>query len=124
MAKGYALISDDGQVSPLVCPTAVILQNNQTQNYILEISDLSKLITCTKATQFVLGIPPNLTVAFPIGSTMKFLQGGVGRVVFAAVAPAILLTPGGRNRTAEQFAVCDLIKVATDIWVLYGNISL
>lgn len=97
--------------------------NPKTANYNILLSDVNKLIPCTKATQFVLGIPNDATLNFPIGSTIKFLQGGAGQIAFAPVSPCVLISLLNRNKTLGTGARAYLQKVAVNIWNLWCDIT-
>jgi opacity protein-like surface antigen len=69
-----------------------------------------------------LTVPPNSSVAFPIGSQINILQTGAGQTtVTAGAGVTINATPGLKMRA--QWSYATLIKRATDTWVLVGDIS-
>ena len=67
-------------------------------------------------------VPANATTAFPIGTSIDFYQSaGTGGNFVEAVGVTILRTPGLKLRTTYSSAT--LTKVATDTWLLAGDLS-
>ena len=67
-------------------------------------------------------VPANATTAFPIGASIDFYQSaGTGGNFVEAVGVTILRTPGLKLRTTYSSAT--LTKVATDTWLLAGDLS-
>ena len=80
------------------------------------------LVECNKATGFTITIPLNSTTAFPVGTSIDFLQIGAGQVTFdKAVGVTLNATPGFKLRS--QWSSATLFKRATDSWVLMGDLS-
>ena len=69
-----------------------------------------------------LTIPPNSSVAFPVGTQIRVLQTNTGQCTLTAgLGVTINATPGLKLRT--QWASATLIKRATDTWVAVGDLS-
>ena len=67
-------------------------------------------------------IPANATLAWPIGGSVDFYQAsGTGANFVAAAGVTILRTPGLKLRTTHSSAT--LTKVATDTWLLAGDLT-
>jgi len=68
-------------------------------------------------------VPTNATTAYPIGTTISFYQsaGTGGNFVGADVSVSILATPGATLRTTYSSAT--LTKVATNTWLLAGDLK-
>jgi hypothetical protein len=99
---------------------APLVQNAQTVDYTLVLSDAGKLVECNKSTQFNITIPTNALVAYPIGTQIQFLQTGAGQISFAGGGIALNGTPG--TKTRAQWSSATLIKRATDTWVVIGDL--
>lgn len=95
--------------------------NAQTASYTLALADSGKMIEMGVATGNTLTIPPNSSVAFPVGTTLTVLQTGAGQCTLTAGAGVTLNgTPGLKLRTTWSSAT--LIKRATDTWVALGDL--
>lgn len=111
-------ISADGDAATVQTVVA------KTDNYTVGLVDVGKLLTLDAGTTKAFTIPPNSVVAFPLGSTMEFaalgtgtvnVTGGTGVTVNGVVATAVPLE--------EQFAKAKIIKLATDTWLLSGQLA-
>lgn len=98
----------------------LIVANTQTDNYVLVLSDVGKVIEMNKATANTLTIPLNATVAFPIGTVIEVYQMGAGQVTIAAAGGVTLRTPRGA-KLAAQYCTASLRKRDTDTWVVSGD---
>jgi hypothetical protein len=94
--------------------------NAQVASYTLVLADKNKLVEISNASANTLTVPPNSSVAFPIGSTITILQTGAGQCTLTAGAGVTVNgTPGLKLRTTWSSAT--LIKRATDTWVALGD---
>ena len=91
-------------------------------SYTAALADAGTYIRFTSAGAVTFTIPPNSAVAFPIGTVIEFEQAGTGAVSVAAGAGATILSRLGDVTLAGQYAVAALKKVATDTWVLTGDL--
>jgi len=104
--------------------TAMIAINAQTgTSYTTVLGDDGKLITCDNASAITLTIPPNGTVAYGIGTQLNIMQLGAGQVTIAAGAGVTLRSAGSKLKTQAQYAVATCCKIATDTWVVIGNLA-
>jgi hypothetical protein len=98
--------------------------NAQTgTTYTLVLTDSAKFVTLSNASVITATIPPNSSVAFPIGSQVNLMQLGAGQVTVAAGAGVTLRSAGTLVKTSAQYAVATLLKIDTDTWVLVGNLA-
>jgi len=94
--------------------------NAQVASYTLVLTDKNKLVEISNASANTLTVPPNSSVAFPVGSTITILQTGAGQCTLTAGAGVTVNgTPGLKLRT--QYSSATLIKRATDTWVALGD---
>ena len=104
--------------------TAMIALNAQTgTTYTLVLTDDGKLVTCDNASAITLTVPPNSSVAFGIGSQVNILQLAAGQVTIAAGAGVTLRSEGNKLKLKDQYAVATCAKIASDTWVIVGNLS-
>jgi len=98
---------------------AVIAINEQVVSYTLVLTDLGKLIDMNTAASATFTIPPNSSVAFPVGSIVAFRQKGNGDVT---ITPGVGVTVNATGLvTVEQFSAGAVIKMATDTWTVLGD---
>lgn len=104
--------------------TAMIAINAQTgTSYTAVLGDDGKLVTCDNGSAITLTIPPNSSVAFGIGTQINVMQLGAGQVTVTAGAGVTLRSAGSKLKTQAQYAVVTCCKIATDTWVVVGNLS-
>ena len=103
--------------------SAVQLNAQTGTTYTLVLADRSKLITLTNASAITATVPPNSSVALAVGSQILLYQGGAGQVTIAAGAGVTVRSQGSKLKITGQYGVAGLIKIATDEWVAFGNLS-
>ena len=104
--------------------TAMIAINAQTgTTYSVVLSDDGKLVTCDNAASISLTIVPNSTAAFGIGTQINIMQLGAGTVTITAGAGVTLQSAGSKLKTDAQYAVATCLKIASDTWVVVGNLK-
>ena len=104
--------------------TAMIAINAQTgTTYTTVLTDDGKLITADNAASIALTIPPNSSVAYGIGTQINVMQLGAGTVTITAGAGVTLRSDGSKLKTNAQYAVATCCKIATDTWVVLGNLK-
>jgi len=98
--------------------------NAQTvTTYNLVLTDAHKTVTLTNGSAIDARIPLNSGTAFPIGTRIELIQGGAGQVTVAPTSGVTLNSSGGKTKLAAQYAVATILKVATDTWYLFGDIT-
>jgi hypothetical protein len=105
--------------------TAMIAINAQTgTTYTTVLADDGKLVTCDNAASIALTIPPNSSVAYGIGTQINIMQmDATGTVTITAGAGVTLQSDGAKLKTNAQYAVATCLKIATDTWVVVGNLK-
>jgi len=97
--------------------------NAQTgTTYTLVLTDVAKVVSLTNAASITLTIPTNATVAFPTGTQILLYQGGAGQVTIGG-AGVTIRSQGTKLKIQGQYGVAGLLKVGTDEWVAFGNLS-
>lgn len=97
--------------------------NAQTgTSYTLALTDAPKFVTMTNASASTLTVPPNASVAFPVGTMIDGAQLGAGQVTLTPGAGVTINgTPG--LKVAAQYGTFGLLKTATNVWLAYGRLS-
>ena len=97
--------------------------NAQTgTSYTLALTDVAKVVTLTNAAAITLTVPTNASVAFPIGTQILLYQGGAGAVTIAGDSGVDVRNQAGLEM-GGQYAVAGLLKLDTDEWVAFGNLT-
>ena len=97
--------------------------NAQTgTTYTLVLTDVAKVVSLTNAASITLTIPTNATVAFPTGTQILLYQGGAGQVTVGG-AGVTIRSQGTKLKINGQYGVAGLLKIGTDEWVAFGNLT-
>jgi len=98
--------------------------NAQTgTTYTLVLTDVAKVVSLTNAAAITLTVPENSSVAFPVGTQILLYQGGAGQVTISPAGAVTIRSQGTKLKLFGQYAIAGLLKVATDEWVAFGNLS-
>lgn len=97
--------------------------NAQTgTSYTLVLGDAGAFVTMTNAAASILTVPPNSSVAYPVGTFISGAQLGAGQVTLTPGAGVTITgTPG--LKIAGQYGTFEILKTATDTWLAYGRLS-
>ena len=97
--------------------------NTQTASYTLVLADDGKIIDVNSTTPTTITVPTNATVAYPIGTVITIAQYNTGQVTIAGASGVTIAVSGGRSKLSQQYAVCTIIKRATNEWYLSGDLT-
>lgn len=99
-------------------------QNTQNAAYTLVLADAGKHVYKSGTTAYALTIPPNSSVAFPIGTAITVINDNTGSITLTRGASVVLLMAGSStdaNRTLAANGMATLLKVGTDRWYVSGT---
>ena len=100
--------------------TSLEVENVQTSSYTCVLADAGKVITMDNTGSATITIPPNSSVAFPIGTTISIARINTGSVALTA-GSGVTLT--GNTASGAMYATEELMcrKRSTDTWlVIHG----
>ena len=97
--------------------------NAQTgTSYTLTTADLAKLVTMDNASSMTLTVPTEASQAFTVGDRIDILRKGAGALTIQGdTGVTVNGTPGLKLRA--QWSSATLVKLATNTWVLIGDLS-
>jgi hypothetical protein len=90
--------------------------------YTAVLADADSMVRFTNASAVTFTIPPNSSVAFPVGSFIEIVQSGAGAVSVAAGSGVTINSRSADLTLAGQYAVAFVKKVATDTWIMNGDL--
>lgn len=99
-------------------------RNRQTgTTYTFVIGDVGDLVEGNNAAAQTYTVPPNSSVAFPVGTTVINVgQYGAGQITIAAGVGVTIRSSGGKLKLAGQYSTASLVKIGTDEWWLFGDL--
>jgi hypothetical protein len=101
--------------------TTVVVGNRQTASYTLVLTDAGKVVEMEKAEANLLTVPPNASVAFPVGTVLEVMQYGAGPTIITPGAAVTLRSPGGKLAILSQYGSAFLRQIAADEWAVRGD---
>ena len=67
--------------------------------------------------------PPNSSVAFPVGAEVTLFQGGAGQVRIMAGSGVTARSADNELKTRVQYSSVVLTKIATNEWLIAGDLT-
>ena len=119
-------VTANGLIALLQDTLSNIPVNTQTgTTYTLVLSDYTNgsIIEMDNADANTVTIPPNSSVAFPVGAVIPIRQLGAGVTTIAAGAGVTLRNPHLTAKIAAQYGSATIHQRAANEWVLEGNIA-
>lgn len=93
-------------------------------SYTLVISDAGNSLKISESTSSTVYIPENASVAFKVGQKIEILRYGSGTVSIAPINGNVTLNSKNSNKKiAAQYSGAVLTKVATNEWLLIGDLT-
>jgi hypothetical protein len=103
-------------------------QTGTTYTFVLADAD-NKLITANNASAQTYSIPTNASVAFPIGAQINiaWITGAGQPTINAVTSGTTTVLSTGATSTAPKLravnAIASCIKIATDTWLVTGDVA-
>lgn len=111
----------------LTSPLVNLGINTQTgTTYTTVLADNGKLVTLSNASGITLTIPPNSSVAYPVGAQLNLAQLGAGQVTFAGGSGVTIVSTGATASAPKlrvQYSTATAIQTSADNWLVVGDIS-
>lgn len=117
LTAGAGISITDGGAGGAVTVAHLMSVVNRAASYTLALTDAQTTQYSTAAVTNTVTIPTNATVAFPVGTRIKFIQAGAGQVLLSPTGGVSLVSPRGLG-TRYMWSSVTLTKTATDTWVL------
>jgi hypothetical protein len=118
-----------GDIGPTGPANFELTGSNYLTSIILTSGDAARIVKMNSSTPVDLTIPldgfnsGSGAYTFPIGTQIVFTQLGVGQVTVKGQVGVLIRTEGSRATTKARYAVGSLIKLATNEWLLSGNLT-
>ena len=116
------VVFSDGTQTKAAAPSLVTISSKTADYTLSALTERDSMIEMNSGSATTLTVPPNSSVAYPVGTSIDILRVGAGAVTVAAGAGVTVnATPGLKLRA--QWSSATLVKRATDTWVLLGDLS-
>jgi hypothetical protein len=111
----------------LTAPQINLGVNTQSgTTYTTVLADNGKLITQTNASAITTTIPPNSSVAYPVGAQLNFTQLGAGQLTIQGGAGVTVVSTGATASAPKcraQYSSATAIQISANNWLVAGDIS-
>lgn len=108
-----------------VTPTLAI--NAQTASYTAVLADGNNtLVTLSNASANTFTIPPNSSVAFPVGTILNFAQTGAGQTTITQGSGVTITSTGATAsapKTRVQYSGATAIQTTANNWLILGDLA-
>lgn len=130
--NGLPLVVDTTQAAKVAYAGQKVLEiNTQAGAYTLVLGDAGKSVHMSATSSVALTVPPNSSVAFPVGTVVNIAATGAGGTITITQGAGVTIawldgdnTSGTGNKAiAGQYGVVSLLKTATDTWLLSGALA-
>jgi hypothetical protein len=126
---GQGITGPTGGTGPTGPANFELTGSNYLTSIILTSGDAARIVKMNSSSAVDLTIPldgfnPGTgAYTFPVGTQIVFTQLGVGQVTVKGQVGVLIRTEGSRITTKARYAVGSLIKLATNEWLLSGNLT-
>jgi hypothetical protein len=98
--------------------------NTQTgTTYTFVLGDAGQVVEGNNAAAQTYTVPPNSSVAYPVGSWIDVSQYGAGQITIAPGSGVTLRSAGTLLKTRGQYSGITLVKRGTDEWYVFGDLG-
>lgn len=84
------------------------------------------LVTLSNASAITLTIPPNSSVAYPVGTVLNFSATGAGQVTFAQGSGVTIVSTGATASAPKlrvQYSSASAIQTSANNWLVIGDLA-
>ena len=102
---------------------SLINSNRQTSSYQLQLSDAGKIVEMNVGATNSITVPSNAPASFATGPQILITQNGTGQTGVTYSSPVVIRSSGNRLKLVNQYSAATLVKIGTDEWYLFGDIT-
>ena len=99
------------------------IKDSAATTYTLDVNDTGKALVISNTDPITVTIPADATYNFVIGQTFIVVQRGSGVVTIAGAVGVTLRSKSSYVKTSGQYSEVRLLKLATNEWLLSGDLS-
>jgi hypothetical protein len=114
----------NGITGPSGLDTSILSINSYSTGYTLQIGDKGNLVEIASSSNLSITVPTEGTVPFLNGTQILLVRGGTGSLGVTGSAGVTLNSSQGYLNLNNQYSAATLIKKATDVWYLFGDLKL
>lgn len=97
--------------------------DSKTTSYTMELKDASRILSVNSSTDLNVTVPLHATAAFPIGSKIEIIRVGTGEVTVVPYSGVTIRSKNNNLKLSTQYVGAMLVKLATNEWMLIGDLK-
>lgn len=121
-ADASTFLRGDGSWASPAAGTAITANTQTGSAYTFVLTDAGKIVVRNNASANSTTIPPNASVAFPVGTVLQILQLGVGKSSFVAGSGVTINTPGTLG-CRTRYSTLNAWQSAANTWIVWGDMA-
>jgi hypothetical protein len=102
---------------------SIEIMRTVTASHTLENSDSGKFLRINVSSANNLTIPTDATVNFSVGASIELTQYGAGQTTIVGATGVVVRSKNSQKKISHRYGVAKLIKIATNEWLLSGDLS-
>jgi len=114
----------NGITGPSGLDTSILSINSYSTGYTLQIGDKGNLVEIASSSNLSITVPTENTVPFLNGTQILLVRGGTGSLGVTGTVGVTLNSSQGYLNLNNQYSAATLIKKATNVWYLFGDLKL
>lgn len=123
IASDEVLVNDGGTMKVMAIQDAGVRVVNLATTQTFALGDANTLQTLTGGDDRAWTVPTNAAVAFPIGTEIGLASRDAGKVTIDNAGVTVTTKDGDGLQTVTAGALAVLVKIASDEWMLSGNLE-
>lgn len=116
-------LTQSGQTITISVSNDISIDEQTGATYTLGSSDDGKLIEMNSTSAQTLSVPSSSSVSFDTGTQILFRQKGAGQVTVSPTTGVTLQAADSGLKTRVQYSIGGLIKVTTNTWSVFGDLT-
>lgn len=119
---GITVTVNDAGDTITVAAIPEVTITTQTASYTLGLSNAGQAVRMNVGTANNLTVPPNSSVAFPVGTTIEIIQYGAGQTTLVQGTGVNLRSSNGL-KLRTQYSTASLLQIAANEWSVAGDVT-
>lgn len=111
------------QIATIYSPITRSFGQSISGSVTLVLTDAGKILIAAAAGAHNITVPPDSSVAFPVGTQIDIIQFGAGQPTFVAGSGVTIFSKSSWLKISAQYAAATLVKGSTNGWYLVGDLS-
>jgi hypothetical protein len=109
-------------IGDLLDTAARAINSQSGTTYTTVLADANSIISSTSSSATTHTIPPNSSVAYPVGTELYWIQSGTGQITIAP-GSGVTLNNASSLTTRAQNSFIGAVQTAANTWTIFGDVT-